>query len=468
MRVGRHGIADALRAQGAMSASEWTARRSALVARTRSTLFIDNEVAAWAVDSWAVAFGVISQEALHQQRALHAGAMVKDSATPRPANTPRRRRAAATPHLHGAGNLAPVPGAPSWAGGQRSTRVGVAYTNTGRRVRTGWRGSSGPVHVPNVRRNLLVLGVVLALAMLLAMLSQRALTGDQAASVAAADSHSVALLQDSVVQAAADSAVESTAVRDAIGDVSIGNASIGNALPRTLPPPRVPTLTPGNEFAPLGALDTIRLHDGRTLIGSIRLVAPGALFVHDVRSGLEYTMPYSEIRSVTTRIGRAMPLPLAASDDPAAVNAALLERGVGGTYHVEQRVQSVDGSSTCDAVAGALGSAAIRSVEEFSHAPGSREFVLISRPGVRGNITEQARFASAPHAAERNGVRFVFRMSGYFTPGGFVARAITETEANIRYRQTQRCRIVADLLGTKSVPGTDDSASGEPRPPLPR
>jgi hypothetical protein len=211
------------------------------------------------------------------------------------------------------------------------------------------------------------------------------------------------------------------------------------------------------------ALDTIRLTDGRVFVGSIRLVAPSALFVHDVRTGLEYTMPFAQVASATTRTGAKLALPSTRPENAVTTATALLSRGVGGSYRVEQRVQSIDGNALCAPVASALGREVIRSVEEFAHVPGSREFALTSRPGVGGVIDESARFTSVPFRSERNGVRFVFRMSGYFTPGGFAARTVTETEMIIRYRRTQTCRIVADLLGTRTVPSGREPAPTSPR-----
>jgi hypothetical protein len=40
-------------------------------------------------------------------------------------------------------------------------------------------------------------------------------------------------------------------------------------------------------------------------------------------------------------------------------------------------------------------------------------------------------------------------MTGRFTPEGFVARTVTQTEALLTYRQLQRCAVMAELTGTR-------------------
>lgn len=472
LRVGRHGVADALRELGQCTPAEWASRRAALATRTTGELFIDHEVAAWAVDSWAVALGVIAPETLAAQRAMHTAARVEESTgslhgTTRGAGRTAARPAAGAARQGAAGvggtivTAPAVPGVPSWAGGAQATRIGAIPSSTGgMRVIRGWQGSSGPVPQPNVRLHMSVMAGVamLVLAVVLLVPRDRARVGlDPMPGAGIADNS--ALVGDV-------EPLPPTVAADSFGEQQ-----------STSPP----SLPPDVETQPSrlrGALDTIRLTDGRTLIGSIRLVAPTALFVYDVATGLEYTLPFAQVASVVTHTGASLPLPAGVAGDPMALTAALLDRGIGGSYRVEQRVRSVDGNSMCGPVAAALGREVIRSVEEFTHVPGSREFVLASRPGVRGIIDASARFTSVPYTSTRDGVRFTFRMSGHFTPGGFVARTLTETEANIRYRRTQTCRIVADLLGTRTVPAAgneaaggavaDDSAAREPAVPSPR
>jgi hypothetical protein len=120
-----------------------------------------------------------------------------------------------------------------------------------------------------------------------------------------------------------------------------------------------------------------------------------------------------------------------------------------GRYRVERRILAVNGSSMCTPVVDALQNVDAVSDEEFSQTTGTREFQLVSRPGVHGMLQGDGTFATAPHNGTHDGVRYSFRMVGRTTPNGFVARTYTETEAVIRYRRTQRCMVIADLIGAR-------------------
>jgi hypothetical protein len=126
------------------------------------------------------------------------------------------------------------------------------------------------------------------------------------------------------------------------------------------------------------------------------------------------------------------------------------QRGVGGVYVVQQRIVSVGGNALCDPLADALSRRVMQSEEEISHEPGSTQFALVTRPGVRGTLSTDGVFRTAPHSGTHDGIRFAFRMSGRFTATGFIARTVTETDAVIKYRQQQRCVVVADLMGARA------------------
>jgi hypothetical protein len=134
---------------------------------------------------------------------------------------------------------------------------------------------------------------------------------------------------------------------------------------------------------------------------------------------------------------------------PAAFGVDLVATGIGGLYDVEHRVLSVFGDGLCDPVAETLARRQTRSIEEIAHIPGEAIFALVTRPGVVGTIARDGVFTTQVHRTTHDNVRLVFRMSGRFTPEGFVARTTTETDAVLRYRERQRCLIQADLIGTR-------------------
>jgi hypothetical protein len=143
LRVGRHGIVDALRALGPTAASAWPSHRTRLVSRACGELFIGADMAAWAVDAWAVALAVVPAPAVQalqreyaerERRATVERERVEaqSAALTRLAAAPAGRRGGATA---GAGALgaAGAGSGPSWAGGASQGRVGA------------WRrGKSGP------------------------------------------------------------------------------------------------------------------------------------------------------------------------------------------------------------------------------------------------------------------------------------------------------------------------------------
>jgi hypothetical protein len=125
----------------------------------------------------------------------------------------------------------------------------------------------------------------------------------------------------------------------------------------------------------------------------------------------------------------------------------IVERGVGGRYRVIQRIRAVHGTDNCAAVGAALANGRT-TVEVVEHAPGAREFAIRAR-GVRGVIDGDGVFEADPSAGARNHVRWRFRMRGHFTPTGFTAESETFTDATLRWRQRQSCRVVAVLTATR-------------------
>jgi len=416
LRVGRHGVADALRKVARATTSTWPGHRTRLVSLACGELFIEREIAAWAVDAWAVALGVIEDhtaDALRREYAEQArraeaerareearaavlarsqAALVALGGTGPAASTgggawpasPAWPTGAGAPPaliggtaagaggigrpLTGAGGLlanprwggtaAGVLGQPSWAGGAGAGRVGAW-----RRGRTGpprWRVASTPLPPPSLKRFFALFAVV-----------------------------------------------------------SLCMAGVVGLMRRI-----GPDLRPPRPYLPLP-------------------VAAGAASTRAAPPAM--TAP-SQAPTSTSSTNASPTRPLPPVGRPPADAIGL---GIGGLYRVEQRNVSVFGTSLCDPVADALADRPVQSEEEFVHVPGQRVFAMVSRGDVTGTIEPDGVFMTDVHRSTHNNVRLEFRMVGRFTPEGFTAVAMTSTDAVLRYRERQQCVIRADLIGTR-------------------
>ncbi len=124
--------------------------------------------------------------------------------------------------------------------------------------------------------------------------------------------------------------------------------------------------------------------------------------------------------------------------------------GVAGRYRVTQRIRSVDGSSSCESVARALG-VGRETEERITHVPGRAVFRLDSR-GVAGTLDSEGRFVAGPLSGTTNNIPWQFRMRGRFVPNGFVGETETYTQAILRWGRTQSCVVTADLSAIR-LPG---------------
>ncbi|MCU0615737.1 MAG: hypothetical protein MUD17_01450 [Gemmatimonadaceae bacterium] len=443
LRVGRHGVADALRKLSRASTSTWPAHRTRLVSLACGELFIERDIAAWAVDAWAVALEVIddstadalrrdyaeqarradAERAREEARAAvlarsqaamatlasttasatTAGAVAMNAGWPAAAGampsliggTPAGTSGLGRP-LTGAGGLLANPrwggtaaqllSQPSWAGGAGTGRVGAW-----RRGRTGpprWRVASTPLPPPSMKRFFALFAVV-----------------------------------------------------------SVCMAGVVGLMRRI-----GPDLAPPRPYLPLPVA---------TIVDSTRTMRSADSTAVDTRS-VEMSAQ-SERREGASPIGRVTPVPTAAtgrapSPAPAPPSArAFVPRapfdaiaaGVGGRYRVEQRSVSVYGSGLCDPVADALAERPLQSEESFTHVPGQRVFAMVSRGDVSGTIEPDGVFMTGVHRTTHNNVRLEFRMVGRFTDTGFTAVTMTTTDAVLRYRERQQCVIRADLIGTR-------------------
>jgi hypothetical protein len=195
----------------------------------------------------------------------------------------------------------------------------------------------------------------------------------------------------------ADAFVAPTATSPMVAALPIAPAQAGGA-PEAAAQNTAAVATPA-------ALDTIKLADGRVLVGRIQL-----------RDGAELGFTVAP--------------------------------SVAGRYAVTRELLSSGGDASCEQAAAVI-RAALPSEETILHVPGSSEFTMSSRPGVRGHLDRDGRFDTPLMSGEKDGIHYSFRMSGRFTVGGFRAESESTTESVVRYRESQSCRFVAALTGTR-------------------
>jgi len=157
-----------------------------------------------------------------------------------------------------------------------------------------------------------------------------------------------------------------------------------------------------------------------------------------VASGL--TAPPTAVRQAVVDVAPAVDAPFVSP----------LLSGVAGRYRVTQRIRSVDGSTSCESVARALG-VGRETDERITHEPGSTAFRLDSR-GVAGTLDREGRFVAGPLTGTTNNIPWQFRMRGRFLPNGFSGESETYTQAIIRWGRTQSCVVTADLSAIR-LPG---------------
>lgn len=447
LRVGRHGVTDALRKVARATPGTWPGHRTRLVSLACGELFIEREIAAWAVDAWAVALGVIEDhtaDALRREYAEQArraeaerareearaavlarsqaalvalggtapggstggGAWPASPAWPISAGAPPALIGGTAAGagglgrpLTGAGGLlanprwggtaAGVLGQPSWGGGAAG-RVGAW-----RRGRPGpprWRVASTPLPPPSLKRFFALFAVV-------------------------------SLCMAGVVGL----------MRRLGPDLRPPRPYVPLPIAAATAPPVSPDTT-GQSSASID----------RGALPDVPVDAPAPSATHEA-SGV----------AGTALADAAVPAPVppsTASLTPSSVGRPTsdpIASGIGGQYRVEQRNVSVFGTSLCDPVADALADRPAQSEEEFVHTPGQRVFAMVSRGDVTGTIEPDGVFMTDVHRTTHNNVRLEFRMVGRFTPDGFTAVAMTSTDAVLRYRERQQCVIRADLIGTR-------------------
>ncbi len=136
-----------------------------------------------------------------------------------------------------------------------------------------------------------------------------------------------------------------------------------------------------------------------------------------------------------------------AGTEPSAPFVSPMVAGVAGRYRVIQRIRSVDGSTSCESVARALG-VGRETEERITHVPGRAAFRIASR-GVTGTLDREGRFVAGPLSGTTNNIPWQFQMRGRFLPNGFIGASETYTEAILRWGRTQVCVVSADLSATR-------------------
>ena len=327
---------------------EWERLRGSLVISLATEAFIQSDMAAWAVESWAVALGAIDAE------------LLLPPVTLAPSRTTTRSAMASGGRTHGPQRPAQHASAPGAAPARQNASMSVQ--------RSPLPSSHWTQRWPLDR--ILVIGIAVFVTIgfgeeYWAIRSRRE-SGDLIPPVPAA-------ANETPVVAALPVPVAAT------------------------PAPSAATVPP--------ALDTIKLADGRILVGRIEL-----------------------------KDGRNVAFSVAPS--------------VAGRYAVTRELLSSGGDASCEQAAAVI-RAARPSEETIAHTSGSSDFTLSSRPGVRGHIEPDGRFETPLVSGERDGISYSFRMSGRFTAGGFRAESESATQSIVKYRESQRCRFVAALTGTR-------------------
>ena len=403
---------------------DWDAARRPVVSQLVTESGLDPGLVEWAVDTWAVALATIDEEMLQPARA------------PAPARRTGQVEPQAVP-----GWVRPVPGAPRRAPGAQQPIQRSASPQQGR-GRNGLFTKWGVVQVPmfgpshwTQRANLDQLTLwfigVLAAGMLgiqaLMMLRPSAKAGTHAA--------------------VAPPPAPRAAAAPVPGIAGATNAAVDPAMP-------VASVTVAAVDTPLvaavglsGAADTVRLADGRVVVGDVRVISEAHVYMIERESGLPYEFRQAAVRELVTRAGKIVHFARAPGwgDSP---ETTLIAMGVGGRYRVHREIRSVQGSESCqlgvDAQKGAPDTD-----EVFAHEPGSPRFTITSRPGVQGRLEADGRFITEELRGMRDGTSYTWQMEGRFTTTGFTAESTARTIGTVGWRQEQECRFVSVLTGQR-------------------
>ena len=395
-----------------LSHAAWLRERSTLVTVFANELAAEGVVAAddvaWAVESWAIALAVIENSLL----------------TPPPPRAPVRRS--------GSGARAAAPAARR-GHAQGAAPLAVAGIGAGGAPGRAWpfgpiaRAAPTPNHwTHRVNLDALTFGGMAVLGLFSAGAEWMMVRQSRASAARIAAQSPPAAVRSSAATMAPE---RNNAPRIAV------------ALPSTRGAPGA---------APRGAApsdaDTVHLRDGRTIVGALGVITESHLYLTERASLRPFEFRLGAVERVVTQAGRELRFALASGDS--ALAPSLIVRGVGGRYVVRRRVLAFSGDSSC-ATATRLMDPVATSEEEIAHAPGAATFAMPSRPGVTGTIGPDGRFETVVLSGERALGDFSWHMVGHFSANGFVAEADASTAVVTRWRESQSCRFLTELIGVR-------------------
>ncbi len=115
-----------------------------------------------------------------------------------------------------------------------------------------------------------------------------------------------------------------------------------------------------------------------------------------------------------------------------------------GRYRVERTLETITGDPSCSDGAAAV-HWPVPSTEVIRYDSTTGEFQFQDRPEVRGTLSAEGDFEVGPVSGEKEGIRYIFRMVGHFTPTGFEARAATTTRTVIAWLKLEECQLSGRL-----------------------
>ena len=439
----------------------WDRQRASLASRLVSDLFIQPEIAAWAVETWALALNVIEERFLMNAPArfgplpgtldaVRATCSIANRSTNMPMRGPSPARATvpntvSKPRTTGAVPLSPVYRAansaftplPPWifraVGGTIAALLTGMFTVMTISIRSGAR------------------------------------TIAPAATAAAAEP--LAPPVNPVVQPSAlttpNGAPTSTNTPLASSPLAVTGGglpatSADSAKTQTVTPPRRATFgaeqQAGASSSPVnGALDQVEMVDGRRLRGRVELIRAGTIQFREAPTGLRYEFSKKEIVQVTTEFGNVVRFDGSEASAPRA--GVLVKRGLAGTYRVRYSVDRVAGTTECASLWRNGVTQQDRAV--VRHIPGADTLQLAFVGGATFNavLDVEARFASTfvivPDQA-LTASALTSRLSGAFGDSGFTGQVNL-----IGYRRARpgsglndtACHSVLNMVGTRERPG---------------
>lgn len=399
----------------ATDSRQWEAQRAALTAQVVNELFVQQEMATWAIESWAWALHVIDERLL-------TIAPPPKPAPPPPQPPPARASARS--------------GGPSPSLARTSSRPAVSTP----RVVPALPSRSAPAPIPRaVFRAMNALSVATIAAGIIYI-------GYAAVTRPATRIEPVAAVQ-SAPSPGAPAAIGGVTAESNTRDV---NGQPGVTLPPAPENPGIPSLTrsalpmtaadsekllvvaparraqfsndqPGARTPNLGvsALDQLDLRDGRHLRGRVEVIRASTIQFRDADTGLRYEFAKRDVVTVTTEFGTTVRFD---GGEPAAKKqGALLKRGLGGEYTVHYTVTTVKGTKEC---ASLWKQNPPDDRVTVRHTPGADTLQLVFHGGAtfNGVLDEEARFATTFVIArdqQYTSTALTTRLQGQFTARGF-------------------------------------------------